>query len=555
MLVIKAMNGLPALIDKLYRRCINALLITTITFSPVFANNVSQPNSNHETNNTTNIALQHALNNSSLPLINDVIKVYEPRKFNPIWSNGFTYNNDAHALYKAILNSRKLGLNPSDYDLDIIKYFLESTIDDQTILSKSDITFTHAYVKLANHINENPVSYDLTDEYALFENNSFLTEIKNHPAYNNNIGIVAVAPHQNQDPYTRLLNAIETYRLLNDDFEPIILQKKSLAIGDASPEVIKVKNRLSKLGDYKNSTISNEIYDEELAIAISNFQLRHGLDADGVLGKRTVKEINQSFESRITQLEVNLHRAKQISDLGESRYILVNVPDYMLYVIENGKMIYEARVVVGKKENKTPVLTSQISELVLNPYWNVPTSITKKEIIPKLHEDPEYLINNGMKVISKINNKNTIIDSSIIDWKNVDLENAPLRIRQDPGKNNALGRIKFMFPNNYSVYLHDTPSRNLFSQNYRAFSHGCVRVENPFEFAKVLMSGTENWDSEKFDYYAKRNKTKVLRFENPIPIHITYMTAWADEHGVINFRPDIYKRDSQIADNLYNTAQ
>lgn len=552
---IKAIIRLPLYIDTLFRACTIALFIFITHSSVIFANNVSQPNSNNDFNSELNTGLKYALSNSSFPYINDVIKLYEHRKFNPIWSNGSQYNNDAHALYNAILNSRKIGLNPADYDLEIIKYFLETTINDPTILGKSDVTFTHAYVKLASHIDANPVSYDLADEYTLFKNNAFLTEIENVTVTSNHPQIVADRPPINQDPYTRLLNAIETYRELNDDFEPIILQKKSLAISDVSPEIIKVKYKLSRLGDYRGTDLSNPLFDEALALAVSDFQLRHGLDADGVLGKRTVREINKSSEFRTKQLEINLQRAKQISDLGQTRYILVNVPEYKLYVIENGKTIYQTRVVVGKKKHKTPVLTSQISELVLNPYWNVPTSITKNEIIPKLQEDPEYLLNNDMKIISRVNNKNIVVDPSFVDWESIDPENAPIRIRQDPGKKNALGRVKFMFPNNYSVYLHDTPSRSLFARNDRAFSHGCVRVENPFELAKVLISDTQDWTDEKFDYFAKRNKTKIVRLDQPIPIHITYMTAWADEQGVINFRPDIYKRDSQIANNLYNTER
>ncbi len=555
MLTIKAIFRLPICFDILYRICIVAFLISITHSSVVFASNVSQPHSTRDSEQALNAGLKYALNHSSLPLITDVIKVYKARKFNLIWSNGANYNKDAHSLYNAILNARKLGLNPADYDLEIIKYFLETTIPDPIILGKSDVTFTHAYVKLASHISTNSVAYDLVDEYTLFKNNSFLTEINSTIVKNDDPQKIVDTPVLNQDPYKRLLNAIETYRELNDDFEPIILQKKSLTIGDITPEVIKVKNKLSQLGDYSSNDLSNPLFDETLALAISDFQIRHGLDADGVLGKKTVREINKSSRYRTKQLEINLQRAKQISDLGESRYILVNVPEYKLYVIENGKTIYQTRVVVGKKKHKTPVLTSQISELVLNPYWNIPTSITKNEIIPKVQEDPEYLFNNGMKIISRINNKNTFIDPSFVDWESVDPENAPIRIRQDPGKKNALGRVKFMFPNNYSVYLHDTPSRSLFARNYRAYSHGCVRVENPLEFAKVLISNTEDWTDEKFDYFAKRSKTKVVRLDRPIPIHITYMTAWADEQGIINFRPDIYKRDSQFANNLYNTER
>ncbi len=555
MLTIKALNRLPICIDTLYRAGIFAFLFYITYSSTVLANNVSQPNNPVISDRAVNTGLKYILNNSSLPLINEVTKLYESRDFNLLWSNGAQYNNHAHTLYDAIINARKLGLNPNDYDLDIIKYFLETTIEDPTLLEKSDVTFTHAYIKLANHIDANSISYELVDEYNLFKNNSFLARIEDKTNIKNEPEIILETPTNSQDPYTRLLNAIETYRELNDDFEPIILIKKSLTLGDTSPEVIKTKHRLYELGDYKNTDLSNPVFDEALAIGIANFQLRHGLDADGILGKRTVSEINRSSKFRAIQLEVNLHRAKQISELGESRYILVNVPEYKLYVIENGKTIYQTRVVVGKKIHKTPVLTSQISELVLNPYWNVPTSITKNEIIPKLHEDPEYLSNNNMRIISNFDNKNINIDPKLVDWENVNQENAPIRIRQDPGKKNALGRVKFIFPNNHRVYLHDTPSRSLFAQNSRAFSHGCVRVENPFEFAKVLISNSEYWTNEKFDYYSNRSQTKTVKLDKPIPIHITYMTAWADEQGVINFRPDIYKQDSQIANNLYNARQ
>ncbi|MDH3608841.1 MAG: L,D-transpeptidase family protein [Gammaproteobacteria bacterium] len=555
MLVIKAFNVLQKGIGRFHRACFFALLVFVVSSSVTFANNASQPENKSALNSPLKIELKSVLNNSSLPLINEVSKLYESREYNLIWSDGAQYNSKAHDLLNAIQNAHKFGLNPSDYDLEIIKYFLETTINDPTILGKSDITFTHAYVKLASHINNKPAAYGLSVEYDLFANDSFLTDVQHNEIEPEAIQSIAETPLINQDPYTRLLNALEKYRSLSDDFEPIILQKKSLTIGDASPEIIKTRNRLFELGDYKNIDLSSEVFDETLALAISDFQYRHGLEADGVLGRKTVREINKSSKQRALQLEVNLERAKQISELGSNRYILVNVPEYKLYVIENGKTIYQTRVVVGKKKHKTPVLTSEITEFVLNPYWNVPTSITKNEIIPKLQEDPEYLYKNDMKIISRLNNQNYFVDPEFVDWTTIDTENAPLRIRQDPGKKNALGRIKFIFPNKHKVYLHDTPSRSLFTQSSRAFSHGCIRVENPFELTEVLLSNSETWTNEDLHYFANRKETKIIRLDKPIPIHITYMTAWADEQGVINFRPDIYKRDSHIASSLYNTAQ
>ena len=565
MLFIKAFNVLQKGIGRFHRVCFFALLIFAFCSSAIFANNVSQPKNTSDPDSPLKTGLKSVLNNSSLPLIDEVTKLYESREYNLIWSDGAHYNSQAHDLFRVIQNARKLGLNPADYDLDIIKYFLETTIDDPVILSKSDVTFTHAYVRFASNVDKEKYASDksLSSSFGLLENDAFLTAVLNDASINDEINndnlevIPKIADETillNRDPYSRLLNALETYRSLSDDFEPIILQKKSLTIGDASAEIIKARIRLYELGDYKSEDFSNEVFDETLALAVSDFQYRHGLEADGVLGRKTVREINKSAKQRALQLEVNLERAKQISELGSNRYILVNVPEYKLYVIENGKTIYETRVVVGKKKHKTPVLTSEISEFVLNPYWNVPTSITKNEIIPKLQEDPEYLSKNDMKIISRQNNQNVFVDPEIVDWTTLDPENASLRIRQDPGKKNALGRVKFIFPNNHKVYLHDTPSRRLFAHSSRAFSHGCVRVENPFELAEVLISNSETWTSEKLHYFASRKKTKTIKLDNPIPIHITYMTAWADEQGVINFRPDIYKRDSHIASSLYNSA-
>ena len=551
---IKTVYALLGRVGEYCRLCCFVFLVFTSYSSVIFANSVPQSGDIQDSDRPLNSQLKFVLDNSTLPLIHEVTKLYESREYSLIWSDGAQYNHKALDLYKAILNARNIGLDPADYDLEIIKYFLETTIYDATILNKSDIAFTHAYVKLANHIGNKTSSYNLSNEYDLFENNSFLAVIQNKEIDANASKNIAESPLLKQDHYSRLLNALEKYRGLSDEFEPIILQKNSLIIGDSSSEIIKARNRLFEFGDYKNTDLSSEIFDEKLALAISDFQHRHGLEADGILGKRTVREINKSAKFRSTQLEVNLERAKQISELGDSRFILVNIPEYKLYVIENGKAIYQTRVVVGKKIHKTPVLTSEISEFVVNPYWNVPASITKNEIIPKFQKDPEYLSKNNMKIISSLNKKNIFIDPEIVDWTTIDPESAALRIRQDPGKNNSLGRVKFIFPNNHRVYLHDTPSRSLFAHNSRAFSHGCVRVENPFELAEVLISNSESWTSEKLNYFTNRKKTKIIKLDKPIPIHITYMTAWADEQGIINFRPDIYKRDSQIANNLYNTA-
>ncbi len=553
MLIKKALNGFN------FCKCNIAyifVLLTSILFCQnVTASNLIQSESIAENDLTINI--KSVLKNSSLPLISEVSKLYESREYHLIWSDGLQYNKSAHNLYRAILNSRKLGLNPADYDFDVLKYFLEITQSDPVIISKSDVTFTHAYLKLASHITNEKFnnSQTLQNNFSLFDNEEFLSKAFNENTQKNEFDVTQKNFQIDKNPYTRLLKALEKYRSLSDDFEPIILQKKSLTIGDVSYEIIKVRKRLYEFGDYKHRDFYNDLFDEKLALAISDFQYRHGLKVDGILGKRTVREINKSSQTRASQIELNLNRARKLSELQDERYILVNVPEYKLYVIEKGEIVYETRVIVGKKKNKTPVLSSEISEFVLNPYWNIPKSITRDEIIPKQLEDPEYLEKNNMRVISRVNSKNYFLDPETIDWNSIDVSTAPLRIRQNPGKKNALGQIKFIFPNNHKVYLHDTPTRRLFSRNSRAFSHGCVRVENPIKFAEVLLSNSETWTKDDLNYFSNRKKTKVFKLDKAIPIHITYLTAWVDNQGILNFRPDIYKQDSHLANNLYNASE
>ncbi len=533
-------------IDILYRLCVIVFMLIVLINSYVYAN-------------TEQKSLRSVIEALSLPMIHEVSKVYESRDYTLIWSDGSSYNEHAYLLLEVIKNARKLGLNPADYDEDIIQYFLETKIEDSNILSKSDITFTHAYIRLAANIDLNKYSNssDLSINYGLLGNSVFVNELIGTVDNQEIITDDSLEPRisksrPKQNHYSRLLSALEKYRSLDKQNNPIILQQKSYALGDMSPEISLARKKLHELGDYQGMDLNNEKFDEALAIAISDFQFRHGLKVDGILGRRTVKEINKSIQSRIQQIEINLERAKKLAEIYDERYILVNVPEFNLYVIENNETIYQTRVIVGKKKNKTPVLSSLISEFVLNPYWNVPKSITKNEIIPKVQEDPDYLVKNNMKVISRLHNRNYFLDPKDVDWMNLDIDNAPLRIRQDPGKINALGGIKFVFPNDYKVYLHDTPSRRLFERNERALSHGCVRVENPLELAEILLKGNLTWTSEELRRQAKRQQTRVVKLDRPIPVHITYMTAWVDHHGTINFRPDIYKRDSQIASTLYN---
>ena len=528
------------------------VLYMTFT-SPVIASNLSDNKDASNIIDTQVNYIKYALKHSNFSHKKELKTLYELQGYELIWSNGEIYNDNAEELYSILLRADDFGLNPQDYDVGIIKYFL-TTISDPKLISKSDATFSHAYIKFSKHLalgKFNTSNKALVEEYSLIE---ILNDAINNRAIT--IALENFIPYNTT--YEKLSAALKQYRAIEENHEPIFLHKKSLSIGDRSNEIIKLKKRLHAFGDYSsdslhgNIDLDSDLLDESVALAISKFQLRHGLEADGILGRNTVRELNKSIAERIYQLELNLDRSRTLPDLSNKRHLVINIPDYRLYLIENDQTIYQSRVVVGKKKHKTPLLSSELTELILNPYWHVPKSIANNEIIPKLLHDPGYLEKNNMKVLGKVDNKTRLINPETIDWTSINLSDAALRIRQDPGKSNSLGRIKFIFPNSYNVYLHDTPSRYLFAHNQRAYSHGCIRVEDPFGLVEVLLADDNSWSMDDLYQFLNRNRTKTVKLANSIPIHITYMTAWVDDHGIVNFRPDIYKRDSQFATSLYN---
>jgi murein L,D-transpeptidase YcbB/YkuD len=279
---------------------------------------------------------------------------------------------------------------------------------------------------------------------------------------------------------------------------------------------------------------------------VKQFQNRHGLAPDGIVGSKTRAALNVSVQQRIRQVELNLERWRWLpNDLGD-RFIAVNTADYSLKVVENGRKIIDMRVVVGRPARQTPVFSAKMTYLVLNPYWNVPYTIAVKDILPKLDEGVDYLISQGIRVFSDWSKDATELNPEQIDWASYGRSNFPFRLRQDPGKKNALGQIKFMFPNKFAVYLHDTPQRSLFQKIQRGFSSGCIRVENARMLASYLLSAEDRWTPEVLLAALASGHRQVVRVPQPILVHLLYMTAWIDDRGVLQFREDIYHRDRDL---------
>ena len=321
----------------------------------------------------------------------------------------------------------------------------------------------------------------------------------------------------------------------------------SIRLGQRGPRIEVIRARLGAMGDYKPAipAVDPAEYDEGLEAAVRAFQKRHGLNDDGVTGKRTVEALNKSAVYRAGQIVVNMERLRWLNrDLGH-KHVVVNQADYNVKVIEGDKVLFTERVVIGKsRKHRTPEFSDEMTHMVFNPTWHVPYSIASKEILPKLQEDPEYLAKKNMRLLAR--GEGGEFDPTLTDWSLYSENDFPFIVKQRPGGGNALGRVKFMFPNQFNIYLHDTPSKRLFKKDARAFSHGCVRVQDPMELARVLLAPQQAEPSSYIESILNRRKERKVSLAEPMPVHLTYRTAWVDPDGTYQFRADVYGRDARI---------
>ncbi len=347
--------------------------------------------------------------------------------------------------------------------------------------------------------------------------------------------------------YSKLKEKLTLYRDIQKKggFPKIDLKEEFLAKIETDCVLIAVKKRLFLTGDLKVEE-TNIMYTKTLADAISNFQQRVGLPENGQLNFKTIAELNKTVDFRIKQMLVNLERLRWVPVEIENDYLLVNIPEYKLHVFQNKKLIWEANIVVGKEAKQTTIFKGSISKIVLNPYWNVPKSIANEEILPKLKRNRNYLVQNNMEALAD----GKVLNSSNINWNKFG-SNIPYKIRQKPNAENSLGKMKFLFPNSYSIYLHDTPAKELFDRSKRDFSHGCIRVENPKKLAMHLLQNNKSWNEQNIDKILKTNTETEIEISPKIPVYIAYFTAWVDSKGNLNFRNDIYDLDEQLAKEIF----
>ena len=307
---------------------------------------------------------------------------------------------------------------------------------------------------------------------------------------------------------------------------------KTFKKGASSPQIAALKKRLQISEDMPAGDTSM-VFDDTLVNGIKHFQQRLGLTPDGLISAALLKDLNVSAEQRLQQILVNLYRMRWMPQEPDGRLILVNIPEFELHLLEGKNKVFDMDVVVGKEGHNTMMFTGKLGQIIFNPYWNVPPSIVKKEILPKLENNPNYLASQQMEVTGN--------------------EGGLPRIRQLPGDKNALGHVKFLFPNSYDIYFHDTPAKELFKKDKRAFSHGCIRLAEPEKMAEYLLKDNPAWPPEKIHEAMSGDEQQSVNLKDPVPVFITYYTAWVDETG-LNFRDDIYKRDSTVAGKMFNGA-
>lgn len=307
----------------------------------------------------------------------------------------------------------------------------------------------------------------------------------------------------------------------------IMLGKKYYMRGESAEAVRQVKKRLQATGDYDASD-NTTLFTDELANAVRKVRKRLGLPVIGSVDAPLVKALNVPVEKRIAQLQSNIQRLESLKISSKGTQLVANIPEYKLHVYENGNEVMNMDIVVGKSSTKTAAFYDQMSHIVFSPYWNVPSSIVRNEILPAMRSNKNYLRNNGYEVVGR--------------------EGGLPSIRQKPGANNSLGRVKFLFPNSHNIYFHDTPAKSLFKMESRAFSHGCVRLSEPEELANYLLRNDPSWSAGKINKAMHNTKEQWVKLSKPVPVAIVYFTAWVDEDGQLNFRDDIYGRDKKTPD-------
>lgn len=485
----------------------------------------------------------------SLYSVNLISSFYSVNKFEVTWTEKGLLNKNGDSLFALIKNSDEFGLIPEDYHLSKIAELILNAKDsasnkfDAVKLFKADLLFTDAFFKLAVHVSKGRLNSDsLTAEWHPEKLDTNLVQILDEAIKQNRLKSAIESLEPKNDQYQKLKMALRNYKI---EFTGIEWDSLASRESDSTTFNQRLKERLMASHDFLEVVNGNDSV--KLFKSIKNFQCKHNLVEDGKIGKLTFKALQQTKQDIIHQIEMNMERWRWADAAKEKQFVWVNIPKFEMHVIEEDTFVMRSRVIVGAPKTPTPLLKSTIRYFTIYPYWTVPFSIIKKELLPILKRDTSYIRRKNFEVLDR----NGYVIDTMINWKKYSANYFPFRLRQRIGDDNSLGILKFNFHNKYGVYMHDTDNRKLFTRENRALSHGCVRLENFFDFAKFLIRDDSlNYPVDSLSADLGREVQKQVNLKRPVSIYIKYFTVEVDQYDELHFFNDIYKRDEKMLKSL-----
>lgn len=548
---------------NLYDKKAGFIIIFLVIFVLILSLNYYQDNKvskEIEKKLTINQSVISVMNQKQILLSSSLYNFYENRKFSSVWVDEYL-KLPGEEFIDILNNAEKEGLRPQDYYLDTINLLIDKiySIEKKSkyeYLAKLDILLTEAYFNYCSDLLTGKTASQIiegiwTNEV---EKETEIINLLEASIQTNDIreSLSSLTPqHQG---YYKMRSALLWYRIIEKEGGwPVIPGGPILKKGDLDERVSVLRKRLAITGDLVNQDfiVNKNYYDDTLEKAVRRFQYRQGLIIDGIVGESTRNELNIPVEERVKQLEINMERWRWLPEELGSKYVLVNIADFKLDVVENNQKVMSMKAIVGSENRRTPVFSNQITYVVLNPYWYIPNSIAVRDKLPLIKDNIDYLKEHNIRVFQVNGNQTRELKPESINWSELAADNFELLLRQEPGPDNALGRVKFMFPNKYNVYLHDTPIRELFDYSSRSFSSGCIRLEKPLELAEYLLNEQEDWNREKILQVIETGKEEIIYLKEPVTVHLLYWTAWVDKTGMVLFRKDIYRRDETLREIMY----
>lgn len=475
-----------------------------------------------------------------------LVAFYDARDYAPYWTQQDELSDEADSLLYRLCRAADEALNPADYGVAEIEALHAQAYDEATetdtaranAVARLELALSKAFVRYARDVTEGRLRpEDVNGQWHMqgerFDPVAALGRVAD--------GDLRGALEAQHEGYAPLREALYRYRALaTSGGWPTV--PENVAPGASGAAVDALRQRLAATGDL--DAASSGAYDGAVADAVRRFQQRHGLPTTGTVDDATRAALNVPAEERVRQLELNLERRRWMpAELGPS-YVFVNIPDYHLYAYQDGEPALDMAVIVGQEYTQTPVFADTMQYVVFAPYWNVPASITKAEILPEVRRNPGHLVTNHYEVVSG----DAVVSPARLTEAAV--ESGEVRVRQTPGPHNALGHVKFMFPNAYNIYLHDTPADALFDEEARSFSHGCIRIADPAAFARFVLGPNEGWDEARIREAMQGVEEEDVPLDRRLPVYITYLTAWVEDDGTVQFRDDVYGHDARLAEAL-----